>query len=119
MRVLIIDDSRAMRLLVRRQLKEIGLVAAEYFEAADGAQGFDAIKELQPDLVLSGWNMPVMSGIEMLEALNAEGISVRLGFVTAESNPRCKDRAMEAGALFIVAKPFNAHTFRRALGQYV
>jgi two-component system chemotaxis response regulator CheY len=119
MKILIVDDSKAMRMIVRRQLGEIGLADAEYIEAANGVDGIAAIKEHQPDLVLSDWNMPEMNGIEMLEALNAEGVDVKLGFVTSESQPSYKDRAVEAGALFLIAKPFNADTFKRALGQFV
>jgi two-component system chemotaxis response regulator CheY len=119
MKILIVDDSKAMRMIVRRQLNEIGLEDAEYFEAASGVEGMTVVKEQQPDLVLSDWNMPEMSGIEMLEALNAEGVSVKLGFVTSESQDSYKDRAMQAGAMFLISKPFNAETFKRALGQFV
>jgi two-component system, chemotaxis family, chemotaxis protein CheY len=119
MKILIVDDSKAMRMIVRRQLNEIGLADAEYVEAANGVEGIAAIKEHQPDLVLSDWNMPEMNGMEMLETLNAEGIDVKLGFVTSESQPSYKERAVDAGALFLIAKPFNADTFRRALGQFV
>jgi two-component system chemotaxis response regulator CheY len=119
MKILIVDDSKAMRMIVRRQLGEIGLGDADYVEAANGIEGIAAVKEHQPDLVLSDWNMPEMNGIEMLEALNADGIDVKLGFVTSESQEAYKDRAVEAGALFLIAKPFNADTFKRALGQFV
>jgi two-component system chemotaxis response regulator CheY len=119
MKILIVDDSKAMRMIVRRQLGEIGLGEAEYVEATNGIEGIAAIKEHQPDLVLSDWNMPEMNGIEMLEALNAEGIEVKLGFVTSESQDSYKERAVEAGAMFVIAKPFNAETFKRALGQFV
>jgi two-component system, chemotaxis family, chemotaxis protein CheY len=119
MKILIVDDSRAMRMIVRRQLNAIGLGGADYLEAANGLEGIAAIKEHEPDLVLSDWNMPEMNGIEMLEALSAEGVDVKLGFVTSESQPTYKERAVEAGAMFFIAKPFNADTFKRALGQFV
>jgi two-component system chemotaxis response regulator CheY len=119
MKILIVDDSKAMRLIVRRQLYEIGLKAADFIEAANGVEGIVAIKEHHPDLVLSDWNMPEMNGIEMLEMLNAEGVEVKFGFVMSESQPTYKERAVEAGAVFVIAKPFNAETFKRALGQFV
>jgi two-component system chemotaxis response regulator CheY len=119
MRILIIDDSKAMRMIVRRQLNEIGLGGAEFIEASNGQEGIDAIKEHAPDLVLSDWNMPVMNGMEMLDTINQEGLSVKLGFVTSESTASFKERAMDAGALFLISKPFNAETFKRALGQFV
>jgi two-component system chemotaxis response regulator CheY len=119
MKILIVDDSKAMRMIVRRQLNEIGLADSEFLEATNGVEGLASIKEHRPDLVLSDWNMPEMSGIEMVEALQAEGIDCKVGFVTSESQPTYKERALEAGALFLISKPFNADTFRRALGQYV
>jgi two-component system chemotaxis response regulator CheY len=119
MKILIVDDSKAMRMIIRRQLNEIGLGDAEYIEASNGQEGIAAIKEHTPDLVLSDWNMPVMNGIEMLEAINQEGLSVKLGFVTSESQASFKERAMDAGAMFLISKPFNAETFKRALGQFV
>jgi two-component system, chemotaxis family, chemotaxis protein CheY len=119
MKIVIVDDSKAMRMIVRRQLNEIGLGESEFIEATNGAEGAEVIKREQPDLVLSDWNMPEMSGIEMLESLNAEGVSVKLGFVTSESQDAYKERAIDAGALFLISKPFNADTFRRALGQFV
>jgi two-component system chemotaxis response regulator CheY len=119
MKILIVDDSKAMRMIVRRVLNELEFDDPEYLEASNGVEGIAAIKEHQPDLVLSDWNMPEMNGIEMLEALNAEGVAVKLGFVTSESQPTYKDRAVDAGALFLISKPFNAETFRRALGQFV
>src|SRR5690348_18273710 len=85
MKILIVDDSKAMRMIVRRQLNEIGLGDAEFIEASDGQEGLTAIREQAPDLVLSDWNMPVMNGIEMLEAINDAGLNVKLGFVTSES----------------------------------
>jgi two-component system chemotaxis response regulator CheY len=119
MKILIVDDSKAMRMIVRRQLNEIGFAGAEYLEATNGVEGAAIVKEKEPDLVLSDWNMPEMSGIEMLESLNRDGVSVKLGFVTSESRDTYKERAIEAGALFLISKPFNADTFRRALGQFV
>ena len=119
MKILIVDDSKAMRMIVRRQLNEIELEESEFLEAANGAEGLNVIKEQLPDLVLSDWNMPEMNGIEMLEALHAEGIDVKFGFVTSESQESYKERALDAGAMFVIAKPFNAETFKRALGQFV
>src|SRR5690348_9428909 len=91
MKILIVDDSKAMRMIVRRVLNEIGLESSEFIEATNGVEGAAAVKAHQPDLVLSDWNMPDMNGIEMLEALNAEGVSVKLGFVTSESQDAYKE----------------------------
>lgn len=75
----------------------------------------EAIKASTPDLVLCDWNMPEMNGIDALEALNAEGISVKFGFVTSEGTDEMKDRATAAGAAFFITKPFTADTFKEVL----
>ena len=69
-------------------------------------------------VVLSDWNMPVMTGIELLETLRAEGNDVPLGFVTSESSPEFKDRAFDAGAAFMITKPFTADDFQRVLAPF-
>ncbi len=84
-------------------------------EDADGAEAFDLVKKESPGLVLSDWNMPNMTGIELLAALRGAGLDVPFGFVTSEGSPEMRDRAQAAGALFLIAKPFTADTFREAL----
>jgi two-component system chemotaxis response regulator CheY len=59
--------------------------------------------------------MPEMTGIQLKDALNAEGIDVRFGFVTSECTPEMRERAIAAGALFLLAKPFTVDTFQEIL----
>jgi two-component system chemotaxis response regulator CheY len=114
MRVLIADDSRVMRQIVVRTLRQAGY-EWDVVEAADGAQALEMIAADEPDLVLSDWNMPHMSGIELLRALRASGYSTPLGFVTSEGSPEMRELADTEGALFLVAKPFTADSFRDVL----
>ena len=58
----------------------------EVTEAADGAAALEIAQEMDPDLVLSDWNMPEMTGIELLRKLNALGMDIPLGFVTSEGS---------------------------------
>ena len=115
MEFLIVDDSRAMRMILTRVLRKAGYEDSTFREAADGAEGLAAVRDARPDLVLSDWNMPEMSGIELLRALRAEGVDVPFGFVTSESTPEMRETAMAAGASFLVAKPFTADAFQEAL----
>ena len=114
MRILIVDDSRAMRMIVARTLKQTGR-AARISEAANGAEALAAIREDRPDLVLSDWNMPEMSGIDLLRALRAEGNRVPFAFVTSETTGEMREQAILAGALFLIAKPFTSDQFDEAL----
>ena len=116
MKILIVDDSRAMRMIVTRTLRQAGFGDHEFVEAENGAEGLAKVTEIGPDLVLSDWNMPEMSGIEFLQALRAAGNPVRFGFVTSESTDAMRDLAAESGELFLIAKPFTADTFTEALG---
>jgi two-component system, chemotaxis family, chemotaxis protein CheY len=118
MKILVVDDSKAMRMIVTRALKSTAAYGgATIVEAADGKQALDVIGSEQPDIVLSDWNMPEMTGIELLETLSAQGSSVTFGFVTSESTPEMHDRAMAAGARFLVTKPFTADAIERALAS--
>ena len=115
MEFLIVDDSKAMRMIVTRVLRQAGYEGSTFREAADGAEALAAVRESRPDLVLSDWNMPEMNGIDFLRALRAEGIDVPFGFVTSESTPEMRETALAAGASFLVAKPFTADAFQEAL----
>ena len=114
-KILIIDDSKAMRLIVRRTLRQAGLGEHEVVEAADGREGYDLIRKGAPDLVLSDWNMPEMSGFELLTELRRNSLNVKFGFVTTEGTAEMRAAATEAGALFMITKPFTPETFRQAL----
>ena len=70
-KILIVDDSKAMRMIVRRTLRQAGLEDNELDEAANGAEALDALRRASFDLVLSDWNMPVMSGIELLQTMRS------------------------------------------------
>lgn len=115
MKLLIVDDSRAMRTIVRRTLRQAGYQGLAVTEAENGVQAYHAIMESEPDLILSDWNMPEMNGYELLCALRNQGCEVPFGFVTSERTDEMWRRAREAGAIFLVTKPFSVESFRAAL----
>jgi len=106
MQALVIDDSRAMRLILSRMLRELGL---DVVEAADGRQALTRIEEgLAPALMLIDWNMPEMTGIEFVAAVRKPPFNstARLVMVTTETEVVQVLRALEAGADEYVMKPF-------------
>ena len=115
MKILVADDSRVMRQIVIRTLRQAGYDDHDIVEAEDGADALSKIASEKPDLVLSDWNMPNMTGIECLQALRSSGSTLPFGFVTSEGSPEMRDKAASAGALFLIAKPFNEETFKDAL----
>jgi two-component system chemotaxis response regulator CheY len=115
MHILLVDDSRAMRRILRSTLRAAGFGANQISEAVNGEMALESIKTTAPDVVLSDWCMPCMTGIELLEALNHEGIKTKFGFVTAESSNEMRKRASDAGARFMLGKPFTPESFHSAL----
>lgn len=115
MKILVADDSRVMRQIVSRTLRQAGFSGYEVVEATDGKDALDKALQHKPDLVLSDWNMPEMNGIQFLRELRSSGNNVPFGFVTSESTSEMKKTAEEAGALFLITKPFTADTFREVL----
>ncbi|MBN2801813.1 MAG: response regulator [Deltaproteobacteria bacterium] len=116
MKILIVDDSKTMRMIVKRTLRQAGYGDAEILEANNGLEGLESVKTSVPNLVLCDWNMPEMNGLEFLKAVNAEGIKVNFGFVTSEGTAEMRQIAAENGALFLISKPFTADTFKSELG---
>lgn len=109
MQAIVVDDSRAMRMLMGRLLKDIGFTVDE---AGDGSEALDRLRErlvAEPvQLALVDWNMPEMSGIELVEAVRADPAfaSLRIVMVTTETELSQVTRALEAGADEYLMKPF-------------
>jgi two-component system chemotaxis response regulator CheY len=114
-KVLVVDDSKVMRQIVIRTLRQAGFDAVEVVEGVDGQDGLAKVASERPDLVLSDWNMPNLTGIDFLTALRASGDTTPFGFVTSEGSTDMRQRAEAAGALFLVAKPFTPEAFGEVL----
>ena len=106
-RALVVDDSRAMRMILSRTLVQSG------FEVLQAANGREALEIMDREgssiaLVLLDWNMPELTGIEVVERLRAQSAfsGVRLVMVTTETEIEQMARALEAGADEYVMKPF-------------
>lgn len=117
MKILIVDDSKTMRMIVKRTLRQAGFGDHTVEEAGNGKEALELIKASKPDLVLCDWNMPEMNGLELLQSLSSESISLKFGFVTSEGTPEMRKTAEENGALFLISKPFTADTFQEKLGS--
>ncbi len=117
MKILVVDDSKAMRMIVIRNLRQAGLGDATVVEAENGVQGLEQVAAEKPDLILSDWNMPEMNGIDFLKALRAKGDGTLFGFVTSESTPAMRDQAVREGAAFLLAKPFSSDDFQKTLAR--
>lgn len=115
MKILVIDDSKVMRAIVKRTLRQAGFGGHEIQEAANGAEGFDTVQSFAPDLILCDWNMPELNGIDLLKKLRASGNETPFGFVTSEGTDEMRATASESGAMFLITKPFTAEDFESTL----
>ena len=119
MKVLIVDDSKAMRMIVMRHLRQAGFGSHTLEEASNGVEALAAVTAAAPDLILCDWNMPEMNGLEFLKALRAKSVQVPFGFVTTESSPEMRQTAHTEGASFLIAKPFTVETFETTLSPFL
>lgn len=104
--VMVVDDSRAMRGILRRMLVDAGF---EVLEAANGREALDRLRAGEsPELVLVDWNMPEMNGYDFICAVRAEPVfaGIRLMMVTTETEMHQVMKALDAGADEYVMKPF-------------
>jgi two-component system chemotaxis response regulator CheY len=114
MRILVVDDSRAMRSLVCRALKAAGY--EQLCEAGNGAEALKSIESQPVDFVLTDWNMPEMDGLALVKALQAKP-ALKVGMVTSECTAEMISTARAAGARFVVNKPFTPEALKQALEQ--
>ena len=119
MKILIVDDSTAMRMIVKKTLRLAGFDGHEFVEADDGAKALSCIQASKPDIVLSDWNMPNMTGLQLLETLKGDGIKITFGFITTEATPEMRVKAFSAGAKFLISKPFTAESFKEQLSAHI
>lgn len=114
MKILVVDDSKAMRMIVMRTLRQAGFGEHTIEEAGNGLEALKNIEQKPADLILCDWNMPEMNGIDLLREVRKRGCRVKFGFVTSESSPETHAMATEAGAAFVVTKPFSPETLQDA-----
>jgi two-component system chemotaxis response regulator CheY len=116
MRALIVDDSRAMRVILRRILATCGF--DDFVDAENGRAALEALRSgPAPDVGFVDWNMPEMSGEEFVRAVRSEAqwASLPLVMVTSETSMETMQAAIEAGADEYVMKPFTPEVVRDKL----
>lgn len=117
MKILVVDDFSTMRRIVRNLLVELGFSGQLIQEADDGANAMVMLKSQPFDMVVTDWNMPNMTGIDLLRAIRAEaslkGLPVLM--VTAENNRDQIIAAAQAGVNGYIVKPFTAATLQEKL----
>lgn len=117
MKILIVDDSKTMRMIIGRTLKELG---HETREAGNGREAITALKaETGWGLVMADWNMPEMNGLEMVIAVKAEEVfkPLPIMMVTTETELSNIQKAMDAGAAGFIMKPFKKEAIQEKIAS--
>ena len=117
MRALVVDDSKAMRMILAKFLREIGV---EVTEAGDGVEALARLNEGERvDVMLVDWNMPRMNGYELVCAVRANVLlaEVRIMMITTEISMENVEKALAAGANEYLMKPFTQEILREKLSM--
>ncbi|HLZ19368.1 MAG TPA: response regulator [Smithellaceae bacterium] len=114
-KVLIVDDFATMRKVVRNLLKQVGY--EDIVEAEDGVMALKALKSQKIDVIVSDWNMPNMTGLELLKAVRADAELAKTPFlmVTAEALQDNVVAAVKAGVNNYIVKPFTAEVLNEKI----
>jgi two-component system chemotaxis response regulator CheY len=117
MKILVVDDMVTMRRIVKNILKQLGFSNVE--EAENGQEGLQKLRADTFGLVVSDWNMPVMTGIDMLRAIRADEKlkAIPVLMVTAEAQQSNLVEAVQAGASNYIVKPFTAETMQEKIAK--
>lgn len=116
-RILVVDDFATMRKVVRNLLKQGGY--ENVVEAEDGLSALRALKSSKIDFIISDWNMPNMTGIELLKAVRADDEIGKIPFlmVTAEALQENVVAAVKAGVSNYIVKPFTAEVLSEKINK--
>ncbi len=117
MKIMVVDDMSTMRRIVKNLLKQLG-----YANVEEAENGHEALTKLRADrfgFVVSDWNMPVMSGIELLRAIRADEAlkAIPVLMVTAEAQKENIIEAVQAGVSNYVVKPFTAEVLQEKMSK--
>src|SRR5271157_1544027 len=119
MTVLVVDDFSTMRRIVRKILKDLQF--QDVIEAENGAEAFQLLQTTKVDLIVSDWNMPTMTGLELLKRVRADERLKGLPFlmVTAEAQKENIVEAIQAKVSNYVLKPFSPAVFAEKLAKII
>jgi len=117
MKIMVVDDMSTMRRIVKKLLKQLGFANVD--EAENGQEALIKLRADKFGFVVSDWNMPVMSGIQLLKAIRADEAlkAIPVLMVTAEAQKENIIEAVQAGVSNYVVKPFTAEILQEKMAK--
>jgi two-component system chemotaxis response regulator CheY len=121
MKILIVDDAKTMRTIIKNVLKKLGFSDENFLEAGDGEEALKILEENADDIkiIFLDWNMPKMNGFEFLKKVrsNPKYNHIKIVMVTTETKKENVIAALKAGANNYIAKPFTPQVLKQKLEQ--
>ncbi|MEW5948057.1 MAG: chemotaxis response regulator CheY [Thermodesulfobacteriota bacterium] len=117
MRILVVDDFNTMRRIVKNILKQLGF--ENVGEAENGQEALEVLKKEKFDFIITDWNMPVMTGLDLLKAIKADAAlkDLPVMMVTAEAQQQNIVEAVKNGASNYIVKPFTAEVLEEKINK--
>jgi len=114
--IAVVDDDESVRRATRRLLRTAGFEAETY---ASGTDFLEAVQHYTPSCVIVDLHMPGMSGLEVQSRLAVIGFEIPVLFITAYDDPGARDRALQAGAVSYLRKPFTEEALLQAIDSAI
>jgi FixJ family two-component response regulator len=114
--IAVVDDDDSVRRATRRLLRAAGFDVETY---SSGTEFLDAVEDRRPSCVIVDLHMPGPSGLEVQRRLTAGGVDIPVIFITAYDDPGARDRALQAGAVGYLHKPFSEEALLEAIDAAV
>jgi two-component system, chemotaxis family, chemotaxis protein CheY len=117
--VLLVDDSKTIRAVIAKTLNIAGVEVSNLFEAADGSQALELLRNEWIDIVFADINMPVMTGIEMVEVMEREGMlaNIPVVIVSTEGSIERIEQLKSIGVKAYLRKPFSPEELKEVVDK--
>jgi FixJ family two-component response regulator len=115
--IAIVDDDESVCRAMSRLVRSLGMETNEFASGREFVDRIETTPSFQPDCVVLDVQMPGMNGLEVQERLASRGSRLPVIFITAYDEPGVRDRALAAGAVAFLHKPFNDELFITTLRQ--
>jgi CheY-like chemotaxis protein len=117
---LVVDDSRAIQSIIKRVIESCNYPKLEIRSASDAEVAMDILEKYKPDLIITDWHMPKISGLEFCQHVcQTYGNRIPIGFVTTEASMEKIESAYKSGAKFVINKPFQDVDLKTYLTRFV